>query len=117
MIKGTSIFDFAYKPYTRSINFVIKELALEADVNYLEIVGPSRKANLARVRTVLCYMLYEYARLSYTEIATVLNRDHTTVMTSKKKGEAFVTSNQHLNKYVEDLAAKAGWKKRTGESK
>ena len=117
MIKGTSIFDFAYKPYTRSINFVIKELALEADVNYLEIVGPLRKANLARVRNVLCYMLHEYAHLSYTEIAIVLNRDHTTVMTAKKKGEDFVKGNQHLNEYVEDLAARAGWKKRAGESK
>lgn len=111
--KGTSIFDFAYKPQKKSVNFVINDIATAANITRSELLGKSRKANLVRARFVLCYILYEYAQLTYNEIAAIVGRDHSTIINAKRCGEMLVIENAHLRDYVEQLAVKAEWTKRT----
>lgn len=56
-------------------------------VNEIELVSRRRERQYVRARHIAIQLMIEMTDLSYVQIGSALNRDHTTVMYVKKKME------------------------------
>lgn len=49
------------------------------------VQGYSRQANTVKVRNMICYLLYNEYKMSNTEIADLLNKHHSSVISAKRR--------------------------------
>lgn len=56
-------------------------------VSHMELVSRRRERQYVRARHIAIQLMIEMTDLSYVQIASALNRDHTTIMYVKKKME------------------------------
>ncbi|GBD34550.1 Chromosomal replication initiator protein DnaA [bacterium HR35] len=65
-----------------------------------------RNKNLVQIRQILIYLLREYAQLSYTSIAELLKKDHTTIIYSYEKVVEKLKTDEALKQEIEILKSK-----------
>ena len=68
---------------------IIKEVAEAYGVTTDDLRSKSRIARFADARAVACYLLHRHTTMSTTEIGMWLHRDHSSVLHSIRKVEAF----------------------------
>jgi chromosomal replication initiation ATPase DnaA len=72
------------------------------NVGYGELVNKSRRRPISEKRQLLHFLAYKYTGLSTTEIGKRTNRDHATVLYSKKVvSNLLETDKQILSQYID----------------
>lgn len=66
---------------------IIEVVSKVTGVNELELLSRRRERQYVRARHIAIQLMIEMTDLSYVQIGSALNRDHTTVMYVKKKME------------------------------
>ena len=74
------------------IRGLVKEAARDFKLRIEDLTGPSRRADLCRIREVIYYRAHAEGH-SLPQIGRVFNRDHTTILSGirnekKRRGEA-----------------------------
>lgn len=67
------------------IKDLVRMVADMAGQSPIAIVGEQRDQDVVRARQVICWLARRFTRHSLTEVARVLDRDHTTVVHSVKR--------------------------------
>ena len=62
------------------IRTMMVDLVRQADVQWADILGPSKQPHLVRIRQKFYYTCLNDTNLSTTQIGELCNRDHTTVL-------------------------------------
>lgn len=65
---------------------IIKQAADMYGVHVKAVLSPCRRRELADCRAVICYVLVQRYRLSYSEAGRILERTHATVIYHVAKG-------------------------------
>lgn len=61
-------------------NEVVAQIASEWGLTYEDVVGHCRRRTYVSCRREVAYILRYSYNLSYPEVATIMNRDHTAIM-------------------------------------
>lgn len=69
------------------------EIAVRHHVTFEDMVSKSKRKSIADARHALCYALYTDGRLSYPEIASLLDFDCSTIIYAVKKCSARAIAN------------------------
>jgi hypothetical protein len=73
-------------PGERTRNIILDVLARHPDVSWREIISPRRHANVALVRQIICWRLYNETSLSLPQVAKIVGKtDHSTAWHAVKK--------------------------------
>jgi chromosomal replication initiator protein len=75
-------------------------------VSDAEIISESRVKNKSQARMIFSYLCYNYLRLNKSQIAAILNRDHTTIIHHLKTLDDLMFTEPRLKSQVELLASK-----------
>ena len=67
------------------------------------VLGANRKAELVKARQIACFLMYEILNLPLVTIGKIMNRDHTTVIYSKKQIAGLISKNPIIAKDVDDI--------------
>ncbi|RJL18647.1 helix-turn-helix domain-containing protein [Paracoccus siganidrum] len=70
-----------------TVKAIVQELAAATGVTADQITGKSRKAEIVRVRQIVCFIARQKG-MTYQQIGRVLNRDHTTIVAAVKREAA-----------------------------
>ena len=72
---------------------IVETLAKLAEKSPTDILGKSRQKEIALPRQIAMYLIRKKLNLSYTKIATIFSRDHTTALSSIQKIEDALATN------------------------
>lgn len=67
-------------PDYKSINQIANIIHKKYGYTFQEIVDTNRRKSVVEARNAFCFLLRNYLRMSYSEIARIIKRDHTSVM-------------------------------------
>ncbi len=85
-----------------AVEQVLQVVADEYEVKPEEILGPSRKSEVALARHVAAHFLYQNTDLSFRGIALSLGRnDHTTILNSIKRVEELMKTDPYFKEKLE----------------
>lgn len=70
---------------TMKADEIITKIATHFNISKSAIYGTSRAMRFALPRHIAFYMVREYTKLSYPQIAMIFNRDHTSIMHGRKR--------------------------------
>lgn len=82
---------------------VLSEIAAAFNVTPEDIRSKNRSANISLPRKVAIYVLREVKGMTFLEIGSELNRDHSTMTTSYKDVVSMMKKNSDLNDTVRDI--------------
>lgn len=86
---------------------IINVVAKLYNINAIDIIGTSRKQEIANARHMVVYILRKKLGLSLQEIGALLsNRNHTTIISSLKKFEIALKNNIELVNVVDEIYKK-----------
>lgn len=84
---------------------IVKTLAERLGSTKKDITGPSRRAEIVRVRDVIAYLLREYGEMSSPAVGRLLgDRDHTTVLHAHGKVQRRIDKEPQLGEQIASLA-------------
>lgn len=89
-----------------TIQHIVSVVAKNYQVNTAEVLGKSRKAEIALPRHLSVYFARTLLDISLMDIGRYFSRDHTTIMSSIKKIENESSKNQELSRVIYDLRKK-----------
>ncbi len=75
------------------IDEVIAKVAAEYHTSPNALIGISRIKELVLPRHIAIYLIYKYLDLSLPKLATIFNRDHTTILYAYRKIERKMAKN------------------------
>ncbi len=83
---------------------VISAVASYYRISKNDLVGKSKKKEIAIPRQICCYLMYELLSLPYITIGKVMGgRDHTTILYARNKVEDMCRVNDKIAKDVDDI--------------
>lgn len=90
---------------------VTKEQMTKIVCDYFEIpleriFKKSRKKELVLGRHVICFLLFKYSKLSKTDIAKFVNKDHTTVINGLRTLQDLMDTEKGVREDVENIRTK-----------
>jgi chromosomal replication initiator protein len=85
---------------------VIRVITSHYEIKEEELFKKLRNKHLTQIRKLLVYFLREYSQLSYTSIAEILKKDHTTAIYLYEKTVEELNKNEELKKEIEIIKAK-----------
>ncbi|MER3570368.1 MAG: chromosomal replication initiator protein DnaA [Patescibacteria group bacterium] len=98
---------FAKETYRRvTPKKLIKTIVSHFEIKEEDILKPARNKNLVQIRQILIYFLREFGQLSYTTIAEILKKDHTTIIYSYEKIIKEINRNQSIKEEIEIIKQK-----------
>ncbi len=85
---------------------IIKTLLSHYEIKEEDIIKQIRSKHLVKIRQILIYFLREYSHLSYTSIAEIFKKDHTTIIYSYEKIVKELKENENLKQEIEIIKSK-----------
>lgn len=89
-----------------SIQHIVSVVAKNYQVSTADVLGKSRKAEIALPRHLSVYFARVLLDISLMDIGRYFSRDHSTILSSIKKIEKESSSNQELSRVIYDLRKK-----------
>ncbi len=89
-----------------TLNHIASVVAKQYQVSLSDVLGKSRKAEIALPRHIAVYFSRILLELPVMDIGRYFGRDHSTILTSVKKIEAEILENQELSRVIYDLRKK-----------
>lgn len=81
-------------------NVILHTTAQAFDISVNDLVGPSNKTELSRIRSALCFVLHNYGQLSFRKIAKMLKRNNASWLCKVNK-EIIFLKDRKLEEYPE----------------
>ncbi len=89
-----------------TINHIVNVVAKNYQVSVSDVLGKTRRAEIALPRHLSVYFARTLLDLSLMDIGRYFGRDHSTIMSSVRKIEKEVSSNHELSRVIYDLRKK-----------
>ncbi len=89
-----------------TIDDVLKKVCEYFDISEKQIMGKSRKKEIALARQISMYLSQEICELSLSQIGKFYGKHHSTVMHSIEKIKNEIKTNDDVRKYVEEIVSK-----------
>lgn len=86
---------------------VIETLAKKAGVKVKDIIKYNNHLHISNLRHIVIYALRQRLHMTFSQIASLMNRDSATVQSSVKKAEVLIENNPFLIDVIDDAVAKA----------
>ncbi len=95
-------------PGTKKITIedIKKSVCEYFDISEKQIVGKSRKKEIAIARQIAMYLSMELSGASLSNIGRFYGKHHSTVMHSIEKIKIEIKTNDEINKYIEEISSK-----------
>lgn len=95
------------KPSARvSIHDCLRAVSKEMDISLYDLVGPSRKRHLVRVRWLAMWLAKQLSDASVNAIGQHFERDHTSVMHALRRFEGLREKYPAIRKLSDDMKTK-----------
>lgn len=82
---------------TYTLDEILREVCKRLGVTKASVISDSRRMELVRARHLYCLIARRYTRHSFTEIAEVIERDHSTVIFAVNKLSAYMTLREEID--------------------
>ena len=91
--------------FTPTPDMIIEETARFYSITPEDIRGKNRSKNVALARQIAIYIIRTRANLSLTDIGSIFERDHTTVLHSVNKIEQDIKTDPEFAKIIKDITS------------
>lgn len=89
-----------------SVEFICDFVCKYFDVSKSDIIKKGRKPDIVKPRHIYCFMAAKHTRLSLKEIASLIKRDHTSVIHAISSVNDQRQTNEGYNEMIEDIEVK-----------